>query len=290
MPTAPVPLVTLAVVVVGALTTTTHARAFTCAGPLGPFSVFPLDGAVEIPTNARVFVGSVNSDCQERFGVVDGSGVPVPTEGRPVVTRHGVLCVLTPAASLAPQTTYDVVVSPPYATADDGSFSSFTTGDGPDTIPPDVPRDVSSSVTTHGLFSLTMVGPGPPKRSATITFTPAADAFTLAMLWPGVSGFDDVEDAVSATVGDEILLSSNQCDWSLSLPFMGSKEELSLFSVDAAGNMSAPVDVTLVAPPPFMTCRCVVGVGGARASLAGLLVAAIAIARLRRRREAPTPS
>jgi len=291
MRTLPVSFVTLAVVVVGALTTTTHARALSCALPSGPIAVFPIDGAAEVPTNAVVFVGTYEGEnCAATLGIVDANGTVVPVDGRAIATRMGGLCVLTPHDALSPQTPYELVRFSSQEIDAWDPLSSFTTGDGPDTIPPDVPRDVSSSVTTHGIVSLVVGLPAPPGRSATITFTPAEGALTLAMPWPGALSFDDVEEAASATVDDEILLRSGSCEFALHLNFMGDTDELTLASVDMAGHMSAPVDVTLVAPPPFMTCTCVVGAVDARTPFAGLLVAACALARLRRRERAVASS
>lgn len=251
---------TFALILLCSLGATTEAGAWQCVSPFAPV-VSPPDDAVGVPLNARIVVGISSSvsdiQCPETLQLLDESGAAVPTEGHAFWTRVGGVCVLTPSDSLTPNAVYLISHSEPYGHALEDGRASFTTGDSADFVPPEPPSEVTVRVTNYGVPSLSMAGPGPPHKTAKITFKPDVDTFVLLLPSPGTMSLEDVDEGIAATTTEEFRLTTFICEWTLRLGVVGSKEEFSLISVDMAGNFSVPLEITLVTPPPFLTCQCV---------------------------------
>jgi hypothetical protein len=98
------------------------AEACTCA-PVRP-AISPRDGAVEVPTDAVVFVATDLGLPAVELRTLDGARVPLTIEPHLRQTDNGAFVKATPARELAPNTTYELVVEWAYGV----DRSRFTTG------------------------------------------------------------------------------------------------------------------------------------------------------------------
>jgi len=189
-------------------------RANACTAPARGYissrQVFPADGAVSVPTNARVVVSYLGAGptIPDHLALTTSGGVSVPVDivqpvsessGNPVHQSF----VLTPRAPLAPSTKYLVLSdygtlpcvrneywkngmpgepcsSIPDAGIGDGGTSlapaavaSFTTGAGPDTTAPTLPGPLTYTATAESCGSSPCCGP--------------YDGYSVAIAWAGAS-------------------------------------------------------------------------------------------------------
>ncbi|MCC6994196.1 MAG: Ig-like domain-containing protein [Deltaproteobacteria bacterium] len=127
----------------------TPARACSPLRPTPPTWVMPPTGSTDVPTNSRIvleysFSSAITPGTEVR--VLGGAAIAVAISDRLLGNAaYRTVRILTPTVALAPRTTYEVAVP---AACDVGGatdagcpsslvvMSTFTTGDGPDTTPP----------------------------------------------------------------------------------------------------------------------------------------------------------
>ncbi len=114
-----------------ALALPTKAEACSCLAASVEF-IAPADGAVDVPTNTRIWIGGVDTGPWLR----DASGAEVAGTVSSLRSRAGIVRIFTPDAPLRPGVTYTGYGGSP------GS-ATFTVGSGPDTTPPALPSITS---------------------------------------------------------------------------------------------------------------------------------------------------
>ena len=164
--------------------------------------VIPADGAVSVPTNAKIVVTYVSladtHPLADHLALKTAGGVSVPvTISEPVANPSGYLIqkvfVLAPAAPLQPSTKYEVYSDIPTLPCDQNEYrmstsshpacapvpgtataiSSFTTGAGPDTEPPALSGQIDYGADAQSCNASPCCGP--------------YDGFSVAMRWPAAT-------------------------------------------------------------------------------------------------------
>lgn len=153
MPTRTIPVLLAAL----ALALPQRARADSCELPSHRV-VAPADGAVDVPTNAKIWVGFADWDIRDVVLLGPGDIEPDVEFGIELVgeTKHyttptwngTALTIWTPVAPLEPNTDYQVW------SCEGASCSTmeaaFRTGDGPSSAPPPVPEVISAAGDRRG--------------------------------------------------------------------------------------------------------------------------------------------
>jgi len=128
------------------LTLPTEAEACSCITPTIEV-VAPADGAVDVPTNARLWVGGIDSGPS----LMDASGTEVPGTVSSLRSLGGIVRIFTPDAPLTPGATYTGIGA-------DRRRTIFTVGSAPDTTPPAVPSITSRKHDPGRTFGTTFGG------------------------------------------------------------------------------------------------------------------------------------
>ena len=136
------------ILIAAALFSATPAAACSCWW--GISDVFPADGDVDVPVNARVVVEFYGDD-ELTWALVDGqTGEPVPATVTLKTEEDRVHRIYTPDALLAPNHTYQIaLVNDEGGGLDEATVHSrFTTGSATDDDAPDVPTFTASDVSS----------------------------------------------------------------------------------------------------------------------------------------------
>ena len=262
------------------------ARACSCSlTPAIGAPVLPPDGAVDVPTNARVFVGGELTHVDETGRVVDvprpvalrAGDVDVATTTALLTSRAGaVVTVVAPTERLAAGARFDVVV-------DGAVVASFTTGADGDDSPPAVPV-VERATATSTMNDVPFVASSSCGDGSHAQFTLRSEG-VLDLL--DNQGGDEVDTETLAGEATHVgpagaaWIGAGACagNWDGARPL--ATTQVRFASIDQAGNFSGwstPRDVVL----PVAGCTC--AATGTTSSTSTGAAATIALAVLLRRR------
>ena len=246
------------------------AAACDCGAPATWDYTVPADGATGVPTNTRVFVPPSmlpwERGATPSFYWKDAAGTPVPFD----VASLCDFVVLVPRAELAPETSYTAgVVGEEYLL--------FTTGAGPDTVPPPVPQitDVGrgevSTGTSCGNMAYVPVVVRSEAAELILLDLGAAAGFDPATMTGAVDAIEPGGEAVYFYIGEPA------CAAPTAEP--GETTRVRFAALDGAGNLSAWTDPRRIEVPDY-GCGC----RSAGADGVGLLALGLVGLALRRRR------
>ena len=257
------------------------AQACSCAAQETELLV-PADGDVDVPTNARIWVGAATfggfdaGDAEMLLVLRDSAGDDVTVTFGEVWGNNQLVAVLTPDEALLPGETYAIELQ------DSEVLGTFSVGDGPDDTPPAIPvetdRHAEVSERVAGMES--SCGP-----TDIVEITVESEGFLVVA---NITGMDDLDtDAVDGHVSDVTLdgvlvLGSAGCIWSWPDAEPQASTDVQWGTFDIAGNFSGwntPATIEL----PSAGCSCnASGTGSAPSTAAGMALLLAAWLRLRR--------
>jgi len=277
---------TAAVAALGAATSfaTSDAHACSCAFGFTEF-IAPADGAAEVPTNAKVWIGGGHwgmgdGDASSLLTLVDAAGVPVDVTVTEIQGDMDVLAVLAPAADLDAGSSYTVL------DGGGGVLTSFTVGVEGDESAPEIPIETNREASSDPR------GPMPPSScgySDMVTIDVDSDGLFVVANVEGANALntDGLSGSASQmTFENRLRIGKAGCTFSWPDAEPTASTEVSYGAFDLAGNFSGWTDGETVTLPAAGTTT-----GGTSCSAAGptnpgaavMLLALLGLGVVRRR-------
>jgi len=216
----------------------------------------PADGAEDVPTNARIWVGAQTfggqdvDDAEMLLVVRDGAGDEVAVTFGEVYGNNQLVAVLTPDEPLIPDETYSIEL------LDSGEvLGTFTAGQGPDEDDPDVPVELERHAEVSERIANQMSSCG---YTDIVEITVDFDGVLVVA---NITGMDDLDpgavdgEASDVNLDGVLVIGSAGCIWSWPDAEPQATTDLQWGTFDIAGNFSgwsAPTTIEL----PSAGCGC----------------------------------
>ena len=241
----------------------------------------PVNGATDVPTNARVWIGSglywgEPGDAEFRIELLDGDGVPVAVSVTDLMGYNDLISVLTPSVPLQAGETYRIRVD------GDETLGTFTVGSGEDTSPPEVPVEEDRTSSADARIPNMMSSCG---YSDVVTLTLGNAGLVQVANIEGADALDtDALEGESSdlSVDGQLRIGSAGCTWSWPDAEPGASTTVRWGAYDIAGNFSGWSEPEKVTIPPA-GCSCVLGSATTQAAPLAALLLALSVLAIRRR-------